>query len=55
MGAFEKIEPFSGWWGTREVEWTQAKVYTKRNIPQNVIGIHLEMTKNGTFSGHINM
>jgi len=55
MGAFEKIEPFSGWWGTREVEWTQEKVFKDRNISLNVIGIHLELTNHHTFSGHVNM
>jgi hypothetical protein len=55
MGAFEKIEPFSGWWGARELEWTQAKIFKERNISLNVIGLHLECTKHHTFSGHVNM
>ena len=55
MGAFEKIVPFSGWWGSREIEWTQTKVFKDRNISLNVIGLYLECTKNSTFSGHINM
>lgn len=51
-GAFEKIYPPLR---VREVEWTQTKVFTDRNIPLHVIGINLENVKHNSFSGNVNM
>lgn len=50
LGAFEKIDPPLG---VREVEWTQTKVFTDRNIPLHVIGINLENVKHRAFSGNV--
>lgn len=49
MNAFDKIlhESMYG------EEWAQTHIYNIRNIPLNVIGIHIENTKYNTFSGDI--
>jgi len=51
MNAFDKIGPVL----EHENEWLQTKIYNKRKIPINIIGIYLEFTKYNTFSGDINM
>ena len=38
-----------------ENEWGHTHVFNERNIPLNVIGINLCITKYGCFSGNINM
>ena len=35
-------------------EWVQSDIFKARNIPLNVIGMQLELTKHKTFSGHLN-
>ncbi len=39
----------------QEHEWFHAKIFNSRNIPLNVIGIHLVNEKYNGFSGHIHM
>ena len=36
-------------------EWKQAAIFNSRNIPMNVVGIYLEITKYNAFSGNINI
>lgn len=35
-------------------EWRQTEIFVERNIPLNVIGIHLELCKYKVFSGNLN-
>ena len=48
--AFNKII-FNG----REIEWVHTQLFNNRNIPLNVIGIYLYLTKWNAFSGNINI
>ena len=66
VGAFDKI-PYklvgdNEWYQTNEWrihagenEWYQTNIWKIRNIPLNVIGINLKITKHDCFSGDINM
>lgn len=47
LNAFNFIEPFRD-----KGEWEQTHTFLERNIPLNVIGIHLENTKYNVFSGN---
>ncbi len=50
LNAFDKIEPSNG-----ENESVHTKTFISRNVPLNIIGINLVMTKYGCYSGHLNM
>jgi hypothetical protein len=48
IGAFNKVNI------KKDNEWCQNNVFKSRNIPLNVIGINVELSKYNTFSGNIN-
>jgi hypothetical protein len=60
--AFEKIPiplPYNNAYDIEyhgcEFEWLHTDIFNQRKIPLNVIGINVCFTKNGSFSGNINM
>jgi hypothetical protein len=52
---FDTLDAITGWWGAREIEPAQTKLFTDRKIPLNIIGINVENTKYRATSGDLNM